>query len=174
MSRTGLIGREGGLPWRLPRDLRNFRRLTWGKPIIMGRKTHQALSRPLPGRTNIVLTHQVDFDAPGCLVAVNRDQAIARAEDAGCEETMVIGGSQVYREFLPLCETIHLTLVKGEFEGDAFFPVPVIGSPDWIRIHEEHWPADAANPHHATYMIMMPARSRAARGPTPGPTITGS
>ena len=83
MSRSGLIGSAGGLPWRLPRDLKHFRRLTWGKPIIMGRKTHEALGRPLPGRTNIVLTRQADFQAPGCLVAGDRDQAIALAEATG-------------------------------------------------------------------------------------------
>ena len=94
MSRDGLIGREGALPWRLPRDLKHFRQLTWGKPIIMGRKTHEALGRPLPGRTNIVLTRQVGFHAPGCLVARDRDQAIALARSNGSREAMIIGGSR--------------------------------------------------------------------------------
>ncbi len=77
MSRDGLIGREGALPWKLPRDLKHFRQLTWGKPIIMGRKTHEALGRPLPGRTNIVLTRRVDYHAAGCLVAHDRAEALA-------------------------------------------------------------------------------------------------
>ena len=147
------------MPWRLPRDLKHFRRLTWGKPVIMGRKTHQAIGRPLPGRTNIVLTRQAGFASPGCLVARERDEAVALAETAGATEAMIVGGSQVYREFLPLWPTLHVTLVEGDFEGDVFFPVPVIGSPDWIMTFEEHWPADAANVHEASYMILEPARN---------------
>lgn len=159
MSRTGLIGAGNALPWRLPRDLKHFRRLTWGKPIIMGRKTHQTLGRPLPGRTNIVLTHQADWAAPGCLVARDRDEAIALAAATGSAEAMIIGGSQVYREFLPLHPTLHVTVVEGDFEGDVYFPVPVIGSPEWIITHEERWPADEANPHSASYRIMEPVGS---------------
>ena len=78
MSRDGLIGREGALPWRLPRNLKHFRRLTWGKPVIMGRRTHEAFGRPLPGRTNIVLTRQAKVLAKGCLIARDRTQALAR------------------------------------------------------------------------------------------------
>jgi dihydrofolate reductase len=158
MSRSGLIGRDGTIPWRLPRDLKHFRRLTWGKPIIMGRKTHQGLGRPLPGRTNIVLTKQSGFSAPGCLIASDRDQAIALAQATGSPEAMIIGGSQVYREFLPLRPTIHVTLVEGDFAGDITFPIALIGSSDWVTIHEERWPADEANPHDARYLIMIPVR----------------
>ena len=127
----------------------------------MGRTTHQALGRPLPGRTNVVLTRQADFQAPGCLVAGDRDQAIALAEATRTAEAMIIGGSQVYREFLPLHPTLHVTLVEGNFDGDVYFPLPVIGSPDWLVTYEEHWPADAANPHDATYMILEPIPFRA-------------
>jgi dihydrofolate reductase len=160
MSRDGLIGRDGVLPWRLPRDLKHFRRLTWGKPIIMGRKTHQSLGRRLSGRTNIILTHQADFHAEGCLVAHTREQALELAEATGTSEAMIIGGSEVFRTFLPLCDSIHLTLVEESFEGDVFFPVPVLGSPDWKVIHEEKWPADAENPHDASYLVMRPIRAR--------------
>jgi len=160
MSRAGLIGREGALPWRLPRDLKHFRRLTWGKPIIMGRRTHEALGRPLPGRTNIVLTRQAEVLAKGCLIARDRTQALALAQATGSPEALIIGGSQVFRTFLPLCDSIHLTLVEGSFEGDVFFPVPVLGSPDWKVIHEEKWPADATNSHDAIYLVMRPIRAR--------------
>ena len=158
MSRDGLIGRDGALPWRLPRDLKNFRKLTWGKPIIMGRKTHEALGRPLPGRTNIVLTRRLDYQAEGCLVAHDRAETLILAESTGAAEAMIIGGSGVYREFLPLEPTIHLTLVEGHFEGDVFFPAPLLNSPDWKMIHEEEWPADAENPHDARYLIMRPTQ----------------
>lgn len=160
MSRDGLIGREGALPWKLPRDLKHFRQLTWGKPIIMGRKTHEALGRPLPGRINIVLTRRVDYHAAGCLVAHDRAEAIAQAEATGAAEALIIGGSEVYREFLLLDPIIHLTLVEGRFEGDVFFPAPLLNSPVWEVIHEERWPADAVNPHDASYLVMRPIRAR--------------
>ncbi|MFO0891900.1 MAG: dihydrofolate reductase [Isosphaeraceae bacterium] len=154
MSRDGLIGREGALPWRLPRDLKHFRKLTWGKPIIMGRKTYESLGRPLPGRTNIVLTRQTDYLAAGCMVAHGRDDALALAAGTGAEEAMIIGGSEVFRMFLPLATTIHLTLVEGEFRGDVFFPQPILGSPDWKVSHDEHWPSDEANLHEARYLVV--------------------
>jgi dihydrofolate reductase len=160
MSRDGLIGRDGALPWRLPRDLKHFRRLTWGKPIIMGRKTHEALGRLLPGRTNIVLTRQTDILASGCLAAHDRAQALALAEATGSQEAFIIGGSQVYEAFLPLRPTIHLTLVEGTFTGDVFFPAAVLDSPDWEVLHEERWPADAENPHDASYLVLRPTRGR--------------
>ncbi len=158
MSRDGLIGREGALPWRLPRDLKHFRRLTWGKPVIMGRKTHEALGRALPGRTNIVLTRQAEVLAKGCLVARDRAQALALAQATGSVEAFIIGGSQVYEAFLPLKPTIHLTLIEGTFTGDVFFPATVLGSPEWEVRHEERWPADATNPHGASYLVLQPAR----------------
>ncbi len=157
MSRDGLIGRDGALPWRLARDLKHFRRLTWGKPIIMGRKTHEALGRTLPGRTNIVLTRQAEVVAGGCLIARDRAQALALAQATGSSTAFIIGGSEVYEAFLPLKPTIHLTLVEGAFTGDTYFPAAVLGSPEWTVLHEELWPADAANPHDASYLVLQPA-----------------
>lgn len=154
MSRSKLIGREGGLPWRLSRDLKHFRQLTWGKPIIMGRKTHESLGRPLPGRTNIVLTHQADYQAEGCLVVHSVDEALDQARSTGTDEAMIIGGAEVYREFLTRCDAIYLTLVEGEFEGDVFFPLDPLNSPDWRIAREERWPADEANPHDARYLVL--------------------
>jgi dihydrofolate reductase len=154
MSRDALIGREGALPWRLPRDLRHFRQLTWGKPILMGRKTFESLGRPLPGRANIVLTRRPDYHAAGCRVAHDREQALRLAEEAGAEEAMVIGGGQVYRDFLPLATTIHLTLIEGHFPGDVFFPEQVLDSPDWVTVHQEPWTADDQNPHEAVFLTL--------------------
>jgi dihydrofolate reductase len=169
MSRDGLIGREGRLPWRLPRDLKRFREITWGKPVIMGRKTHESLGRPLPGRANIVLTRQVGYEARGCLVARDAEQAEEMARATGADEAMVIGGGDVYRTFLPVCETIHLTLVEGSFDGDAYFPGPLLGTSDWRVIGREAWPADAANPHEATYLVLRRTpRTSSAPEPSPG------
>lgn len=154
MTRDGLIGREGKLPWHLPRDLKHFRQLTWGKPIIMGRKTHESLGRPLPGRTNIVLTRQEGYSAVGCLVAHTADKAIELAASSGAAEATIIGGGEVYREFLPRCETIQLTLVEGTFEGDTLFPGNPLGSPDWTTVSEERWPADETNPVDSWFMVL--------------------
>lgn len=152
MTRDRVIGREGHLPWRLPRDLKHFRRLTIGKPIIMGRKTYESLGRPLPERRNIVLSTRSLKTPSGVLVAHSVDEAldIARREAAG--EAMVIGGGQVYKEFLERCRTIRLTLVAGDYEGDTFFPIDPFDSADWRPIHEEIWPADSENPLDAKYI----------------------
>jgi dihydrofolate reductase len=156
MSHDGLIGREGTLPWRLRRDLRHFRHLTWGKPIIMGRKTHAAIGRPLPGRTNIVLTRQPSVLAQGCKLAGDRAEALALAQATGSNETVIIGGAHVYEAFLPLQPTIHLTLVEGDFTGDVYFPATVLDSPAWKVLHEECWPADAENSHDSRYLVLKP------------------
>src|SRR5271156_847926 len=100
MGTNGVIGRDGKLPWALPGDLKRFRAITWGKPIIMGRKTHESLGRTLPGRTNIILTRQPDFRAPDCLVAHSTDEALAIAESGMAEEAVVIGGSEVFEAFI--------------------------------------------------------------------------
>lgn len=163
MSRQGLIGREGALPWRLPRDLRHFRELTWGKPIIMGRKTHESLGRPLPGRTNIVLTRQLGYRAEGCLVAHGRDEALALAAGTGAGEAMIIGGRDIFSLYLPFCGVVHLTLVEGRFEGDVFFPVPLLDDPGWKVASEQYWPADERNAHDARYLVLR--RSRAEDQP---------
>lgn len=154
MSRTQLIGREGGLPWRLPRDLKHFKALTWGKPIIMGRKTHESIGRPLPGRTNIVLTHRADYQAEGCRVAVSVDEALDEARATGADEAMIIGGAEVYRALLSQVDAIYLTLVEGDFEGDVFFPFDPLSSPDWRILSQERWVADEANPHDARYVVL--------------------
>ena len=154
MSRQGIIGNEGKLPWSLPRDLKRFREITWGKPIVMGRKTHESIGRPLPGRPNLILTRQADYNAVGCLVVHDTDEAICRAEELGSDELTVIGGRQVYEAFLPLCETVHLTLVEGDFEGDTVLPIDFPSSKSWEIVREESWAADARNPVDATYFVL--------------------
>jgi dihydrofolate reductase len=154
IGNDGVMGREGELPWTLPADLKRFRAVTWGKPIIMGRKTHESLGRALPGRTNIVLTRQADYRAIDCLVAHSADEALALAQARGAEEVVVIGGSGVFEALIPRCEKVYLTLVEGEFEGDTFFPVGMLASSDWDLVHQEFWPADARNRYPARYQIL--------------------
>jgi dihydrofolate reductase len=118
----------------------------------MGRRTHESLGRPLPGRTNIVLSRRPGFHAEGCLAAHSKEEALRLAEATGSPEAFIIGGEQVYREFLPICKTAHVTLVGGDFEGDVFFPAPLLGSSEWIVSRQEPWPADERNLHSATYL----------------------
>ena len=154
MSRNGVIGKDGALPWSLPRDLKRFRELTWGKPIVMGRKTHESLGRPLPGRPNLILTRQTDFKADGCLVVHTVDEALKTAASLDPNHLVVIGGRSVYEAFLPLCGMVHLTVVEGEFKGDTEFPVNFLDSPDWKVVWHEDWPADARNAYDANYFVL--------------------
>lgn len=120
MDRNRLIGDGDRLPWRLPADMGRFRALTMGKPIIMGRRTHESIGTVLPGRRNIVLSRDPDYRAPGCDVFPDLDAALAACEDT--DEPMIIGGAQVYSEALPLADRMHLTLLHGSFDGDTWFP----------------------------------------------------
>lgn len=120
VARNGVIGRDNGLPWRLPDDLRYFKRVTMGHPVIMGRRTWQSIGKPLPGRANIVVTHDRAFRAPGCMVVHSMDEAWKAAE--GAEEACVIGGTSLFAESLPTADVIHLTEVEAQVEGDTYFP----------------------------------------------------
>ena len=121
VARNGVIGRDGDLPWRLPEDLRHFKRTTSGHPIIMGRATWESIGRPLPRRQNVVVTRQHGYSAPGCSVVHSLDEALALAwaEDA---EPFVIGGAGLYAAALPLASRLVITEVHREVEGDTWFP----------------------------------------------------
>jgi len=150
-DRTGLIGNEGKLPWHLPRDLKRFRELTWGKPIIMGRRTFESLGRPLPGRRNIVLSRRQDYHASGVDVVSTLAEAIHLATNQlpadPAPEVMIIGGSEVFLEAVQLAQRAYLTLVEGTFPGDVRFPLEVLESAEWQLADEESWPADEKNRH---------------------------
>lgn len=123
VARNGVIGRDGGLPWRVSSDLKRFKQITMGKPVIMGRKTWESLpKRPLPGRPNIVITRHRGYVADGAIVVASADEAIARARDARPEEICVIGGSDIFNLFLPMADRLYLTEVDLVPEGDVFFP----------------------------------------------------
>jgi dihydrofolate reductase len=141
---NGVIGRGGGLPWRIPDDMRRFKALTLGKPCIMGRKTWDSLPRkPLPGRTNIVVTRDESFRAEGAVVVRSLDAAIAQAEQENPDEIMVIGGAEIYRAALPLANRIHLTEVHGAFSGDVV--MPIFNAAEWTEAaRENHASSDPA------------------------------
>ena len=135
---NGVIGAEGGLPWHLPADLKHFKALTLGKPCIMGRKTWDSLpKKPLPGRSNIVLTRQADFAAEGALVAHTLAEALVLAARENPPEIMVIGGSHIFAAALPLAAKIYLTDVRAMPKGDAYFDA--LSPESWSEIaHEDH------------------------------------
>ena len=123
VAKNGVIGKNGALPWRLPEDMQRFKALTLGKPVIMGRKTWESLpKKPLPGRANIVLTHDAAFRAPGAAIAHSFDAALAEAEKSYPLEIMVIGGAAVFAAALPLASRIEWTEVDAAPQGDAFMP----------------------------------------------------
>lgn len=122
MAENRVIGKDNKLPWHLPADLKHFKYLTIGHPILMGRKTYESIGKPLPERDNIILTHDATYCAPGCVVVTNIDEALESATSETNDEVFIIGGAQIYRELLPRIERIYLTIVHADFAGDAFFP----------------------------------------------------
>jgi len=154
-SRNGVIGRDNGLPWRLPADLAHFKRLTLGHPILMGRRTWDSIGRPLPGRQNLVLSRDPAFRAAGAVVV--HSLAEARAAAAGAERLMVIGGAQLYRACLAEAEVVHLTEVDTDIEGDTRFPP--WQRADWQEVWRESHPPDA---RHAYGYSFVTLRRRAA------------
>jgi len=120
LARNRVIGIENRLPWRLPEDLAHFKALTLNHPILMGRKTFESLGRPLPGRTNIVITRNPDYRPEGCLVADSIPAALALCADA--DEAFFIGGAELYAQVIPLADRLYLTEVDIDAEGDAWFP----------------------------------------------------
>ncbi len=133
VSQNGVIGMDGGLPWQIPSDLKHFKDVTMGKPIIMGRKTWESLPRkPLPGRHNIVISRQVDFAASGAAVVNSVEAALHAAQVCDGGEMCVIGGADVFKIFLPLAQRIHLTRVLADVEGDTF--MPQITPEDWNEV----------------------------------------
>lgn len=130
VASNGVIGRDGGLPWRLPEDLARFKRLTMGHVLVMGRRTYDSIGRPLPGRTTIVVTRQPGWSADGVEVAAGLDDALSRAA-ATDEEVFVVGGSQVYAAALPVADRLALTLIDDCPHGDTYFP-----DVDWSRWRE--------------------------------------
>ena len=136
---NGVIGSQGQLPWRLPADLQHFKKLTLGHPVIMGRRTFDSIGRPLPQRTNIVVTRQTNWTAPGTETAASVAAAVARATELDTQ-VCIIGGGEIYREALPMANEVYLTEVHTMVEGDAFFPT--LSPNEWREEARERHEAD--------------------------------
>lgn len=138
MSENRVIGRDNDLAWHLPDDLKRFKELTKGHHVIMGRKTFESVGKPLPGRTNIIVTNQKEYKAPGCIIVHTLKEAIQKAEND--KQPYIIGGGKIYDQALPLCDTLEITHIHAQVEGDTYFPE--VDTSKWQIVAKESHPAD--------------------------------
>lgn len=149
-SANNVIGMGGGLPWHLSEDLRRFKEITMGKPMIMGRATWESIGKALPGRRSIVLTRQADYEAEGAEVVNTPEAALELTGDA--DEVMIIGGGKIYEEFMPITERIYLTRVHAEIDGDTFFPE--LGEDEWRIVSSKPLPANDERPFSISFQTL--------------------
>lgn len=156
MAENRVIGRDNKLPWYLPQDLKYFKAVTMGKPIIMGRKTYESIGKPLPGRPNIVVSRNPDWQADGVTVKHELEQALSYGESLleinGGDELMLIGGAQLYEAALPMAQRLYLTQVHAEVEGDAYFPE--FEQSQWREVGREDFQAEGPNPYDYSFIVM--------------------
>lgn len=155
MANNHVIGRDNGLPWaRLPEDLKHFKAVTLGKPVLMGRKTYESIGKPLPGRTNFVLTRDRSWKADGVIAVHSLNEAMTGDALSG------IGGAEIYRLLLPIASRIYLTRIEADVAGDTVFP-PLDYS-QWVETESRVFAADERNPHNMTFVTLerVPAAAR--------------
>ena len=150
MGKNRVIGKNNSLPWNMPADMKRFRDLTAGKPMIMGRKTYESIGRPLPNRTNIIITRDKNYNVKGCVIAHSIDEAIKAAGNV--PEAMVIGGFQIFKEFFPIANKIYLTIIDNNFEGDTYFPEYT--KSEWRETKKEEHKKDKENPYDYTFLVL--------------------
>lgn len=159
LAENRVIGIDNKLPWYLPNDLKYFKQVTMGKTIVMGRKTYESIGKPLPGRTNIIITRQVGYQAPNANDSVKvvasleaaRELAESIALINGQDETMIIGGAEIYSQALTLVDRMYLTEVHAEVEGDAFFPT--FDRSAWQEVAREDFAAEGPNPYNYSFVV---------------------
>lgn len=151
-----VIGNKNRLPWNLSADMEHFRKLTMGRPIIIGSLTFESISKALPGRDNIVLTRDPDYKAPGCKIAHSLQEALLLAEDSPLgkrtKEVMICGGASIYKQYLPRADRMYLTTIEGDFEGDAFFPE--FNIEEWEEKERISYEADKNNPYRYSFLTL--------------------
>ena len=146
---NNVIGKDNQLIWHLPADLKHFKQITMGHPIIMGRKTYESIGKPLPGRTTIIITRQDGYEAEGCIVVNAIQEAIEKAKQLD-EQAYLIGGAEIYKQALELTDTIYLTRIHHRFEGDTFFPE--IKEDEWKSVSEEQHEPDEKNKYSYSFI----------------------
>ncbi|QHS22532.1 dihydrofolate reductase [Virgibacillus sp. MSP4-1] len=145
MDQKQVIGKDGGLPWRLPNDLKFFKETTMDHTIVMGRKTYQSIGRPLPRRENVILTRDRTFKAEGCEIIHSWDNVMERNERIPKEEIFIIGGSELFNTALSFADKMYITEIEESFEGDTFFPA--FDQSEWELVHKEKGIKDDRNPY---------------------------
>ena len=150
ISRNNVIGRDGHLPWHRSADLKRFKAITTGHSIVLGRKNYDDIGRPLPNRTNYVLSRNTAFEAPGCIVCRSLEEALDKARAAGESECFIIGGAAVYRDAMPLVKKLYVTRVMADVQGDVLFPEWGEG---WRKVSEERFEADEKNDFATSFEV---------------------
>ncbi len=150
-SENNVIGKDNKLPWHLPNDLKYFKNLTWGLPILMGRKTFDSIGKPLPGRKSIVITRDRNWQHEGVIVVHSIEEAMKKAEESGAKEIFVIGGAEIFNTSLPMANRIYLTRIHHKVDGDVFFPE--IAEKEWDLTSSRYCEADEKNPYNHTYQV---------------------
>jgi dihydrofolate reductase len=164
VAANGVIGKDGGMPWRLSTDMRRFKALTMGKPVIMGRRTFESIGKPLAGRLNIVVTRQAAYRPEGAAVAASPEAALAMAKEAaraaGVDEVFVIGGGELYAATLPLADRLYITHVEATPSGDTRFPT--IDPRAWAKVSDERFPAGEKDSAATAFTVYHRRRDRGA------------
>ena len=150
MDQNGLIGSNNDLPWRLSSDLKQFKAITMGSPIIMGRKTHESIGRPLPGRTNVIVTRNTQYHADGCEVI--HDLSDIESFCKGHHEIFIMGGAELYKQSLHLIDRIYLTEVHAQLDGDTYFPE--FDRAHWQEVERQDFTADDKNDYDYSFVVM--------------------
>jgi dihydrofolate reductase len=148
MDRNRVIGKDNQLPWRIPADLKFFKETTMGHTIVMGRKTYESIGKPLPGRTNVIMTQNPDYKVEGCEIVHTIEELLERY---GEEEIIVTGGSELFRLFMPYVSKMYITSIEHEFEGDTWFPE--INEDEWQMTWREQGIKDEKNPYTYYFQI---------------------
>ncbi len=145
------IGKDGQMPWHLPNDMKHFKNVTWGMPVVMGRKTFESLGKVLPGRKNIVITRQPGWNATGTVAVQKIEDALFVAKQTDAKEVMVIGGGEIYKALFDRAKRIYLTRVEAEPEADTFFPS--LHPKDWYLISQKNHEADEKNDYNYSFQV---------------------
>ena len=150
-ANNNAIGKDGTMPWHLPNDLKHFKNVTWGMPVVMGRKTFDSLGKALPGRKNIVITRQADWKAENAVSVSSIEDALFLAGETDAREVMVIGGGEIYRTVFAKAKRIYLTRVEAEPEADTFFPA--VDPKEWRLVSQKNYEADEKNDYNYSFQV---------------------
>ena len=156
-SENNVIGNNNQLPWNLPNDFKFFKNKSWGMPVIMGRNTYKSLDKPLPGRINIVITTNMDWNRDDVTVAHSIDEAVSKACESDCNELFIIGGGEIFKQSMNIVNRIYLTRVHTTIEGNVFYPA--LDESKWKLISEDSHPADDKHKFAYTFQLWEKSNS---------------